>query len=174
MKTAIRALDYPKPQSKKLICTEVDVAVGPGGQYSSFRCTATYSHHRRSRFVIAGVGEGGWLCAGKTFAGCKLLRHGFVPTADVNTDGSIGAAADLASRGYLVDHDQFPYQPVHFCQQAGASTWSCPFTVNNAPRDGVALVQDGEGRLRAQRHHILTRGGSDYLARPTAALELTA
>jgi hypothetical protein len=131
MKTAIRALGYPKPRAKRLTCTKFSAA-GPGGQYSAFRCSATYPKHRRARFVTEGVGEGGWLCGGKTLAGCKLLRHGFVTTAAVSADG-IAAAADLAARGYLFDHDQFPYQVVHFCVQVGSTAWSCAFTVNNAP-----------------------------------------
>lgn len=132
MKTAIRALGYPKPHAKRLACTKF-VAAGPGGQYSAFRCSATYRKHRRARFVTEGVGEGGWICGGKAVAGCKLLRHGFVTSAAVTADGSIAAAADLAARGYLVDHDHFPYQVVHFCVQVGSTAWSCAFTVNNAP-----------------------------------------
>jgi hypothetical protein len=131
MRTAIRAVGYPTPHAKKLVCTESGVPVGSGGRYSSFRCTATYSQHR-SKFVVAGVGEGGWICGGRTFSGCKLLRHGFVTTGAVDAGGSMAAMADLASRGYLAVHDQLPYRPVRSCKKSGSSTWSCAFTVNKA------------------------------------------
>lgn len=131
MTTAIRAIGYPKPHAKKLACAGLGMR-DTAGRYTSFRCVATYTHHRRRVFYTAGIGEGGWLCAGKTAAGCKLLRRGFVTTAEVAVQSSLGGVADTAARGYLVDHDMFPYQVVHFCQQDG-SAWSCPFTVNNQP-----------------------------------------
>jgi hypothetical protein len=127
MKTAVRGVAYPKPHPKKLSCK----GQGPesGSLFSAFRCVSTYKHHQRRVFFIQGQDEGGWLCAGKTLAGCKLLRKGFVTTQEVNRLESLGAAADLAARGYLDNHG-LTYQPVHFCQQAG-TVWACPFTVNN-------------------------------------------
>ena len=129
MKTAIHALGYPKPHPKKLSCKGLGAA--SGGRFDSFRCVATYRLHHRRVFYTAGRGEGGWLCAGKTAAACGLLKRGFVTSADVARLQSMGAAADLAARGYLMNRGE-TYTPVHFCQQAGGS-WVCPFTVNGTP-----------------------------------------
>lgn len=124
MKTAVRAIGYPKPHPKTLACKGQGTATA--NLYTSFRCTATYPRHVRKRFVTAGRGEGGWLCAGKTMSACGLLRKGFITTATVTADGSLNAAADLAARGYLLNHG-VQYTVIHFCQQTGSSTWSCPF-----------------------------------------------
>jgi len=124
--SAVKAIGYPKPHPKKLGCHGIGVADSTGG-HTAFRCTATYTHHRRRMFVIGGIGEGGWLCAAKTLAGCKLLRKGFVTSAEVSADGSMGAAADLAARGYMVNH-YGSYQATGFCKQQGSSTWACGFT----------------------------------------------
>lgn len=127
MKTAIRAVGYPHPHPKTLHCSD---------HHAMFKCSATYTRKpKKARFVIEGVGVGGWLCAGKTFAGCELLRHGFVTTNFVNSFGDLGKVADTASRSYLVNHGQSPYTVTHYCQQAegSTSTWTCAFTVNNEP-----------------------------------------
>jgi len=125
MKTAVRGIGYPRAHAKKLSCRGQGSAT-TAGTFTSFRCVATYAHHRRRVFYIAGDGEGGWLCAGKTATACGLLRHGFVTTSQVAADQSMGAAADLAARGYMQNH-YGSYQALHFCQAAGSSTWSCPF-----------------------------------------------
>lgn len=135
IQAAARALSYPKPHPKKLSCR--GRGDGSGGRYVSFRCVATYRHHRQTRFLVGGIAVGGWLCAGK--AGCKPLRRGFVTTAAADMAGSLGAAADLASRGYLASHNQIPYQPVHFCEQTGASVWACPFTIGDSERVTVTV-----------------------------------
>jgi hypothetical protein len=143
MLTALRALGYPKPHPLKLTCK--DPPQGRDVGIASFACTATYKHHVRRRFVAAGQGEGGWLCAGKTLAGCKLLRRGFVTTAAAAVYPSLSGAAQIAAEGYLADHDQFPYQVVHFCTQASASSWSCPFLVNNAPVTVTISLKKAKG-----------------------------
>lgn len=127
MKTAIRAIGYPRAHAKTLICHGQGTA-DTVGRFTSFRCVATYRRrpHRRV-FYTAGQGEGGWLCAGKTLAGCVLLRHGFVTTSQVKTLPSLGAAADLAARGYMQNH-YGGYQVTHLCEAASSSTWSCPFS----------------------------------------------
>lgn len=130
MTAAVRAIGYPKPHMRKLACKGVGPADSAGG-HTTFRCTATYRHHRRSRFYVGGRGEGGWLCAAKRLAGCKLLRHGFVTSAQIVTLQSLGAAADLAARGYLTNRDE-TYQVVHFCEQTSSSAFACPFTVNDS------------------------------------------
>lgn len=124
MTAAVRAVGYPKPHPVKLACKGVGPATGAA--YDSFRCTATYRHHIRKRFVIAGRGEGGWLCTGTTISACKTLKHGFVTTGQVATLKSLGAAADLAARGYMTNRFG-GYQAVHFCEQTGETTFSCPF-----------------------------------------------
>jgi hypothetical protein len=123
MKSAVRALGYPKQHMKKLACTGSGVT--DSGLFSSFRCTATYTRHRHSRFFIQGQGEGGWLCAGKTLAGCELLRRGFVTSGTVATQG-LNASVDLAARGYMSNR-YGSYQAKGFCTRTGSLTWSCPF-----------------------------------------------
>jgi hypothetical protein len=75
MKAAVRALGYPKPHPTKLACR------GHKGQFTSFRCVATY-RHRAPRLLRAVASRWAAGCApAETLTGCKLLRRGFVPTA---------------------------------------------------------------------------------------------
>ena len=141
MKTAIRAIGYPKPHPRRLTCRGLGADEGTG-RFTAFRCVATY--RRRRVFYAQGQGEGGWICAGSALATCKVLRKGFVTTATVSTQG-LAATADVAARGYLVDHDQFPYQVVHFCTQVGTTAWSCPFIVNNAPVSVSLSIRQAKG-----------------------------
>lgn len=129
MKTAVRGLGYPKPHAKKLVCRGLGTAAG--GQFDSFRCVATYTHHKRRVFYTAGRGEGGWLCAGKTATACGLLRHGFLTTAAASVYPSLAGAAGVSAEGWLADHGKSPFQVVHFCEATTPTTFSCPFTVNN-------------------------------------------
>lgn len=126
MTTALRAIGYPKPHPKKLACKGIGPADATGA-HTSYRCVATYKHHRHARFYAGGAAEGGWLCAAKTLAGCKFLRKGFVTTGALTADGSMGAAADLAARGYMQAH-YGTYTVTHFCEQTSSSTFSCPFS----------------------------------------------
>lgn len=132
MTTAIRGLGYPKPHPRKLTCKGLGVP-DTVNRYPEFRCVATYRHHRHRRFYTAGRAQGGWLCAGKTVAGCRLLRRGFVTSLEIARLGSQAATAGESAKGYLINHDQFPYQVVHFCTLSDASTYSCPFSVNDVP-----------------------------------------
>lgn len=126
MKMAIRALGYPKAHPKKLACKGSGAEVGN----LSFRCVGVYRHHLRRVFYTQGQGEGGWICAGKTLAGCKVLRRGFVTSQQVGLLGSHAAVAGQAARGYLQDRGQ-TYIVTHFCTASGSS-WSCPFVVDGA------------------------------------------
>lgn len=114
MKAAVRALGYPKPHPTKLACRGT----------TTFRCVATYRHHRRRVFYAQWQSMGGWLCAGAKVSNCKLLRHGFIPTAD--TGGSLPGAAQFASRGYMAIHYNDPQPFVASpCPQTGVpSTWT--------------------------------------------------
>lgn len=123
MKTAIRAIAYPKPHPKKLACKGSGATTS--GEFASFRCVATYRHHRHHRFSIEGQGEGGWLCAGKTLATCQLLRRGFLTSQAVNIQG-MGPSVDLAARGYMANK-YGAYQAKGFCKQTTSSTWTCQF-----------------------------------------------
>lgn len=125
MTTAVKALRYPKPGARRLACRGL-ATPDTIGRFASFRCIATYRHHRRRVFYIAGQGEGGWLCAGTKLAGCKLLRRGFVTAAQVNTEGLDGAA-DLAARGWMTNH-YGAYQVTHLCKATGTFSWSCAFS----------------------------------------------
>lgn len=124
IKTAVRAVGYPKPHPLRLGCKGLGAAT-TSGAYTSFRCTARYRHHVRRRFFVEGKGEGGWLCAGKTLAGCKLLRRGFLTAATVGTQG-LAASVDIAARGYMMNH-YGSYQATGFCKQTASLSWSCPF-----------------------------------------------
>ena len=145
MKAAVHAIGYPKPHIKKLSCKGSGAT--SSGQFASFRCNATYPRHRHRVFFIEGQGEGGWLCAGKTLAGCKVLRKGFVTMAAVNAEG-LPDAADLAARGYMTNR-YGGYQAQGFCKQKAALSWSCPFveatvtlTLTSA-RGGYVMVAAG-------------------------------
>lgn len=126
MTMAVKAVGYPRLHARKVTCHGLGTADGIG-RYLSFRCVALYARHRRARFYVGGLGEGGWLEAGKTPATERLLRKGFVPSATVATQG-LAATADLAARGYMANR-YGTYQAAGFCKQAGSSSWSCPFSM---------------------------------------------
>jgi hypothetical protein len=129
MKTAVRGLGYPKPHAKKLSCRGQGAATSPG-RFSSFRCIATYAHHRRRVFYVEGQGLGGWICAGARLATCKVLRHGFVTTSQAAFDGGAAGSASLAARGFVEDRYSVAYTVVtHPCTQSGSSSWTCGYAV---------------------------------------------
>jgi hypothetical protein len=127
---AVKALGYPKPNARKLACTGIGTA-DTSGRYFSFRCKATYARHRVRRFQIEGRGEGGWLCAGQTIAGCKLLKRGFVSKAAVATEG-FDAAGQLAADGWVSNHYGV-YQVTHACTPDTTlnSSYTCGFHVSS-------------------------------------------
>jgi hypothetical protein len=99
MQTAVRALNYPKAGALKVSCHGA----------STYRCVATYRHHRHRVFYASWhyeFGQVGWICAGPSAANCKLLRRTFVTNARAG-DGT----AEMASRGYMAIHynDPQPY-----------------------------------------------------------------
>lgn len=116
MTTALRAIGYPRPHARKLTCSG----------HTSFRCVALYRHHRRRVFRTQGRGEGGWICAGKRVATCKILRHGFVTTA--NASLGLEGASEITSTGYLQDRygviNTYRAGP---CSQTDSTAWSCPY-----------------------------------------------
>lgn len=122
MKTAIRGIGYPKPRPKTLTCQKAAV--------TAFRCSATYKHHQRSRFYIQGTSLGGWLCAGKTVAGCKLLKHGFATNGQVSFYGSTAGVAELAARGVMqTRYGASSVVVVSPCASTGALSWSCSYGI---------------------------------------------
>jgi hypothetical protein len=151
---AVRALGYPSGLPRRLACTGMGAA-DTSGRYASFRCKATYGHHRSRRFQIAGQGEGGWLCAGKTIAGCKLLRRGFVSRATVGSEG-FDAAANSAARGWMTNK-YGTYQVTHYCTAStstSSSSYTCDFHVSSA-KITVALTF-----IVAKRGYLLTASAS--------------
>ena len=77
MKTALRAVGYPRPHIQKLTCTGLGAPVY--GRYWSFRCVARWRHDPgRKVLYAAGSGYGGWICAGSSVAGCHVLRRATV------------------------------------------------------------------------------------------------
>jgi hypothetical protein len=154
MIAAVRALGYPRGLARKLACTGMGAA-DTSGRYASFRCKATYTHHRSRRFQIAGRGEGGWLCAGKTIAGCKLLRRGFVSKGMVTAEG-FDAAANSAARGW-VTNKYGTYQVTRYCTAStstASSSYTCDFHVSSG-NITVALTF-----IVAKRGYLLTASAS--------------
>lgn len=125
---AARALNYPRPTTK-MSCR------GTG----SFRCVASYPHHRHRVFYAQWKGEGGWLCAGKTPSNCGLLRHGFVPN-DRAAGGVTGVVAGAAA-GYMGIHynDPQPYASSP-CTQTGPMAWACGYYTSNTSTVTVTIT----------------------------------
>lgn len=122
MKAAIRAIGYPRAHPLTLYCQGFEPSAD---RYASFRCKETYASYPARVFYIQGQGLGGWLCAGSTLDGCKLLGHGFIAADAVSAQGLPGAVSE-ASKGWMSDH-YFPYQIKGACKRTAALTWSCPF-----------------------------------------------
>lgn len=77
MASGLKAIRYPVAHPKRVTCRGIGGAVS--GRYSTFRCAAVWRRHRVKRFYTRELAVGGWLCAGKTLAGCTMLKHGFYP-----------------------------------------------------------------------------------------------
>lgn len=128
MKTAVRGLAYPKAGAKKLACRGLGTTT-QAGWFSSFRCVATYRHHRRRVFYTQGQGLGGWICAGPTLATCKVLRHGFV-TSGQAANGGTAVWAQLAARGFVENRYSVASTVVTSpCRQSGTNSWTCGYGV---------------------------------------------
>lgn len=127
MTAAAKAFGYPKPHPRTLSCRGLGAAVN--GRYASFRCTAAYRHHIRRRFVMAGRGEGGWVCAGRTVTACTLLRHGFVSTSEAARYYGLSGYTRLSSIGYVQNKYRVASpSSSSSCAPAGVNTWSCAYT----------------------------------------------
>lgn len=132
MVSAMKALHYPKAGAVKLGCR----TAGAG-----FRCKAAYRHHRVRRFYAEWRSIGGFICAGTRPATCKILRHGFLPTAQ--TDNSPDAAL-LASRGYMTIkyNDPQPYSPKKPCVPSTApSSWSFCYALDTSDVNVTVTVK---------------------------------
>jgi hypothetical protein len=154
MTTAIRGLGYPTSHPIKLSCKGLGAATN--GRYASFLCKATYRHSIRRRFVAAGHGVGGWVCAEKPGAGyCVLLPHGFVVMAHTNAANALEARAKLAASGYVENRygiaDASPSGPC--VQRAPDGTkWTCPYMSNRGKVMEVTIS------LKAARGGYITTG----------------
>jgi hypothetical protein len=143
MTAAIRALGYPKPHPKTLACK--GLGQGVDGSYSTFRCTATYRGSRR-RFVTQTKQVGGWLCAGKTLAGCKLLKRGFVAMPHTTDSNVFAGTASMAARGWMGNHYPIPLpNPNRQCPEAGGSgmKWTSCWYVSDTSYAAVTITLKG-------------------------------
>ena len=129
MATALRALHYPKPGALKMGCRGATV----------FRCKATYRHHRVRRFQAKWAAMGGFICAGKTIAGCNILRHGFLSPTVVGTDPR--GAAQQTARGYMTLHYQAPdpYIAPGCVQSTQPSTWSFCYWISDTAKINITV-----------------------------------
>lgn len=121
MAAALKALHYPKP-AKKLSCHHAG---------SGFKCKATLRHGHKTVYA-EWANTGGWVCAGKTLTGCKVLRHGFVSKSSLaryQQYGGLKAYAGIASTGYLENKYQATPNVTAPCAQAGASSWACGYSI---------------------------------------------
>lgn len=124
MTAAARVLH--QPHTGKVSCRGTGQSIE--GRHDIFRCTATYKHKpKHRRFFMEGTGAGGWVCAGKTTAACKQLRHGFVAAEWIN-GLSLEAYTRTVGIGYIDVryHDQSP-STASGCVPAGKMAWSCGF-----------------------------------------------
>jgi hypothetical protein len=128
MATAMKALNYPKAGAVKVGCRTSGAA---------FQCKATYRHHRVRRFYAewasAWGDRGGFICAGAKLSACKTLRHGFVPSYEVQRLGGPDVGAYEVSRGYMDIHsnDPEPQIAANCVQPTKPSTWSFCYARNN-------------------------------------------
>lgn len=125
MASTVKALHYPKPGAKTVACRNS----GAG-----YKCKAVYRHHRRRVFYAEWANSGGWVCAGKTLIGCKVLRHGFVSKATearYAQYGGLSAYAGISSTGYLENKYQATPNAVSPCAADGNLSWSCAYSVTS-------------------------------------------
>lgn len=106
IKALVRSVGYPKPHPKKLVCKQRSAA--------SFKCTATY--RRKQVFYVwldrgseSSATSGGWLCAGKKLASCKILGVGFIPAAESADNPHLEAAIRFLSEAYVEIRYHVPY-----------------------------------------------------------------
>jgi hypothetical protein len=140
MLSALRAIGYPKPHPKKLTCKAriVPAPTNLSVKIQVFFCTATYRHGHRLKAVVAGDGEGGWICAGKTLGFCRVLSHGFVTTSQVGPSHDLQAAAARAGLGYMdVRHNTPNAGVVDPCATTAAMTYSC---VYSGPQSNITVT----------------------------------
>lgn len=122
MAAAVKALHFPKP-ARKVTCH----ASGSG-----FRCKATFRRNRHRVFYAGWANTGGWVCAGKTLNGCKLLHHGYVSRttlARYSQFGGLSAYAGISSTGYLENKYQATPNVVSPCAADGNLRWSCAYSI---------------------------------------------
>lgn len=132
MAQAMKALHYPKAGALKIGCRTIS-----GG----FRCKATYRHHRVRRFYAKwATSFPGLICAGRTLAGCKQLRRGFITNAEAARVSVRGAAQEV-SRGYMALHYDAaqPYPNTICAQSTQPSTWSFCYFVSNTSSVNLAV-----------------------------------
>ena len=105
MQTALRAIGYPKPHPKKLTCKGriVPAPTNLSVKIQVFICKATYRHGHHSKFMAAGDGVGGWICAGRDLRTlyCRVLKQGFVTTRQVGPSKDLQPSAARAGLGYM-------------------------------------------------------------------------
>ncbi len=154
MTTAIRGLGYPMAHALKLSCKGLRPSTN--GRYNYFLCKMTYRHGIRRRFVTAGQGAGGWICAEKPGAGyCALLRHGFIVMAHTRAANVLEARAELAANGYVGNRygiaDASPSSPC--VQKASDGTkWTCEYQGHHGNVMEVTIS------LKAARGGYITTG----------------
>lgn len=117
MAVAARAIHYPKAGALKVTCR---------GK-ASYRCVATYRHHRRRVFYARwDYYGGGWIDAGPKLATAKLLRNGFA------LPGDPAGISELAARGFMANHYNSPQPYVaYLCKQTATWTWTCGYKLDN-------------------------------------------
>lgn len=138
MKAMLKAVHYPRARERKLSCT----GLGPSsnGRYGSFRCVAHWRPHGRKVFYAAGAGVGGWLCAGTSVAGCKVLELGYA--AKTGPAATPYDVAKLAAQGYLQNHFHridAPSPMIRPCRQTAANAWACDYQLSGPPAPSVAI-----------------------------------
>ena len=138
MKTMLKAVRYPRAPLRNLSCT--GLGSGSNGRYMSFRCVARWRPHGRKVFYAAGAGVGGWVCVGKSVAGCKVLEQGFAPK--IGAQSTPYDAAKLAAQGYLQNHFHrldAASARIRPCNQTATNVWVCDYQISGPPEPPVAI-----------------------------------
>jgi hypothetical protein len=138
MKTMLRNVHYPRAHLRRLSCT--GLGASSNGRYGSFRCVARWRPHGRKVFYAAGAGVGGWLCAGTSVAGCKVLELGYAARA--RPDATPYGVAKVAAQGYLQNHFHrldAPSPTIRPCRQTATNVWTCDYQLTGPPAKPVAI-----------------------------------
>ena len=122
---AVKALHLNRPHAKTTTCKGLGAPLN--GMYAKFRCRTLYPHHRRRTLYLQGRAEGGWLCAGTTMTGCKLLNRGFVSTGQAARYNGLDEYVTLSATGYAENHGDANPTKTASCTSAGTNTWTCGF-----------------------------------------------